>query len=103
MSAEVYEAIAESLYHQPCRVKILDTENGDTTESSDRSPYYWHEGNGSCDCNRELAFDDAEMDDSCSCLGRHRYLIVERDYAGVTLRELNEGYPEALLAKAGIA
>jgi len=83
---------------------IQDTKTGKTRVWPGCSSDWWARGNGACDCNREIPFVDTEGDGVC--LGRHRYLIVratfddeERRY---TLRELNEGYPEALLKERGI-
>ena len=83
---------------------IQDTKTGKTRVVPGYSSDWWAEGNGACDCNRELGF--VEQSEAGNCLGCHRYLIVratfddeERRY---TLRELNEGYPEALLKERGV-
>ena len=83
---------------------IQDTATGKTRVVPGYSSDWWADGNGSCDCNRELGF--VESRPTGTCLGNRRYLIVratfddeERRY---TLRELNEGYPEALLKERGI-
>jgi hypothetical protein len=80
---------------------ILDTKTGKTRVAPGWSSFWWAEGSGSCDCNRELGF--VKQSEAGNCLGCRRYLIIratfddeERRY---TLRELNAGYPEALLAK----
>ncbi len=92
-------------------VTILDTQTGQTHQSTwDTSPFWWEEGNGSCDCNRAIQCghdDDDDDDDIGVCLGHHRYLIVGysltsgelRNNPGVSLRSLNQGYHEALLEK----
>jgi len=88
-------------------VTILDTQTGKRVTTSallgwaDCDEYYWANGNGSCDCNREIIVKGIDnSSDSSACLGCHRYLIVavEGDHT-LTLRELNEDYPEELLNK----
>ena len=75
-------------------VTILDTVTWEERTSASYSFYWWSEGNGSCDCNRELLFgyDTSEG----YCLGCHRYLIVATSTGD--LMELNNEYPAALIA-----
>lgn len=77
----------------PITVMVCDTHTGVRVESSKYPYYWWTEGNGSCDCNRELLFGP---DTSRGvCLGNHRYLIIRTSYG--SLAELNNGYsPERL-------
>ena len=81
-------------------VTILDTETGETVCSGDthfanRNYYYWAEGNGSCDCNRELVFPDGRETPAGRCLGEKRYLIIKAS-AG-NLDYLNQSYPQGLV------
>ena len=79
---------------------VLDTATGKTRVAPGYSSHWWAEGNGACDCNRALAFEDVAAG---TCLGHRRYLIVKAtfddDETRYTLRELNEGYTEELLAR----
>lgn len=54
--------------------------------------FWWAEGNGSCDCNRQLAFDQDYYGECKS----ERYLIVgvDGDTQGRTLEDFNAGYPK---------
>lgn len=83
---------------------IKDTKTGKTRVVPGHSSHWWAEGNGACDCNREPNLAEPRTYDTC--LGRHRYIIIRATFddeeARYTLRELNEGYPEALLKKRGI-
>jgi hypothetical protein len=60
--------------------------------------WWWSEGNGSCDCNRELLFKpDAECDGVC--LGAHRYVAVDVDIADADAKAdaielMNSSYPD---------
>lgn len=79
------------------KITILDTETGEKKEvSTDADAFYWAGGNGSCDCNRELEF-GIELDDKDYCIGEKRYLIVEHDYVGYSVRDFNESYPDELV------
>lgn len=85
-------------------VEILDTATGERAWVEERSiPFWWHEGNGGCDCNRRLlAFPENEDDgEEGYCSGCHRYLIVatEGDTEGRTLWDFNEDYPAELVEK----
>lgn len=85
-------------------VTLLDTKTGARRDFSDYDPYWWAEGNGSCDCNRrimmgvDLANDKAED----SCEGCARFLVVGTDTDEYTLAQLNDGYPKELLIAYGI-
>ena len=82
------------------RVILLDTVTGErraTDESFDYSAFWWAEGNGSCDCNRELIFGrDSRRG---TCLGCERYLIVNAESDEYTLEEYNEDYSEELVRR----
>lgn len=93
---------------------ILDTVTGIRHEDPtwDYSPFWWLDGNGSCDCNREI-FCDADAEDTGVCKGAHRYLIVAfkpgldkhgnlEDLSEMNLKRLNVDYPEELLRKHNI-
>ena len=75
--------------------------------------YWWAEGSGGCDCNREHLFPDdeeddvADEDDGRHCLGSERFVAV--DLAGEhashpakddILAYINEAYPADVIAKA---
>ncbi len=81
------------------KITILDTETGAKTHVSIFNRRYLEEGNGSCDCNRELlcGLDTNEG----TCLGCKRFLVIECDDGG-SLVALNEGYPKELLEKHGV-
>lgn len=95
------EVIDDCSYDELIKVKILDTETGEITagdlSDTDRTFWFWSEGNGSCDCNRELCFDREEYHETGRCLGCERYLIVWTSKGD--LRELNQGYPQELVDK----
>jgi hypothetical protein len=92
-------------------VEILDTVTGERVKTkANHSPYWWAEGNGSCDCNRgdrfdldETAWPDGHVTvPDCSgglCSGAKRFLIVavEGDMGGYELWEFNEEYPPELI------
>lgn len=83
------------------RLTILDTVTGmELPIDTPFDAWWWEAGNGSCDCNRAVHFVDD--DEGCICLGARRYLIIESDFPGTTLRELNADYPEELLQSHGI-
>lgn len=95
-------------------ITLLDTKTGETREVNDTPTFQWTENNWSCDCNRELEFDYVEHDQSNTCLGCHRFIVIggsssivhkskwgNQEYPA-TLKELNEGYPEELLIKNGV-
>ena len=83
------------------KVVILDTQTGErktTDESFDWDAYWWAEGNGSCDCNREIPFVGLDFSD-CFCKGAKRYLIVEAESKEYSLDEYNSDYPAELKEK----
>ncbi len=90
-------------HHIPIVVEILDTKTGEivTSKLDGFGTYWWTEGNGSCDCNRQLAFDNEEDNDTGCCLGCHRYLIKSftPNIAHLTLADFNENYPPELIAQ----
>jgi len=78
-------------------VVILDTETGKLATETGAVGFFWAEGNGSCDCNREDLFDvDTEGD---TCIGCHRYLIVAHNYPNYSINEMNSDYPKDLINK----
>lgn len=77
-------------------VTVLDTQTGETAVSADWSYFWWEEGNGSCDCNREILF-DRPFDGDQNCLGCTRYLIIATSEG--SLADLNLDYPPELVAK----
>src|SRR3990167_5078252 len=99
------------------KVTLLDTTTGERRDCSgfcdgmEFSVYWWLEGNGSCDCNRAIAFNmDSEdhrhpinSEGNAVCLGRNRWIIVDvsGDLEDMTreqvMAEVNIGYPEELL------
>ena len=71
-------------------VRVLDTQTGHVVWNGEHNAYYWAEGDGACDCNRERLFG---FDSSAGvCLGCKRFVIIECDAPGYTLAEFNEGY-----------
>ena len=82
----------------PIVVTVLDTVTGETAGSSSWPAQWWMEGNGSCDCNRELLFGRDTSDGTCICC--KRYVIIEA--SGLKVEELNAGYPDDVLAKVAI-
>ncbi len=66
--------------HRPIEVEILDTLSGvRAVYPPTSSAYWWAEGNGSCDCNRNIfpvKEGEPEPEDSGYCDGCQRYLIV---------------------------
>lgn len=59
--------------------------------------WWWADGNGSCDCNRGLLFDDAN--DESVCCGAHRYVAVDVDIEDADAKAealdlMNHSYPD---------
>lgn len=86
------------------KVTLLDTQTGETREVGGILDFWWAEGNGSCDCNREPYFGHNSGSDQC--IGAKRYLIIKAEpvtrpprVLGYTLAEYNEDYPKELLDK----
>lgn len=87
-------------------VTILDTVTGTLKRTEDSEhfntydAYWWAEGNGSCDCNRGLLFEDVEVEEFGGfCIGATRYLIVEAEDKTFSLKEYNENYPYSLVTQ----
>jgi hypothetical protein len=98
------------------KVTLLDTKTGERRDcstwldGSHLSFYFWAEGNGSCDCNRAIAFQQGEGKDYAEeqrldlglqpdiCLGSKRWLVVDvsGDLEGMDkdqiLSEINSEY-----------
>ena len=89
---------------------LLDTKTGKTAIASDtdRSVFWWSEGNGSCDCNRALCIGEDvvnELEEQFGtnvCCGCTRIVAIDvhGDLEGLTkeevLENLNSDYPENL-------
>jgi uncharacterized protein (TIGR02996 family) len=82
-----------------CTVTILDTVTGRLATDGNLGPYWWCEGNGSCDCNRLVALGLREPAGGV-CDGATRCVVVAHDAPGYTLDEFNQDYPEELRAVA---
>ena len=98
-------------------VTLLDTLTGERRDCSafgNFAVHWWQHGNGSCDCNRALAFDKDDEDHSWDqqqrlglgdhiCLGAERWLIVgaSGDLEGRSETEIvaesNDEYPRGLV------
>ncbi len=94
-------------------VMLLDLVTGETKDSQwepEASVFWWTRGNGSCDCNRALAFGGSDLLDAQKlrlgladniCLGYERWRVVgvDGDLEGHAQTELiemaNVGYPDA--------
>lgn len=72
-----------------------DLVTGAVEQGRERAVDYWQEGNGSCDCNRAIAF-GVEVDDEMArsrkrgiCWGSHRFVVVavRGDLEGYTANE----------------
>lgn len=85
-------------YDIPITATVLDIETGKRRACSKYDYFWWSEGEGSCDCNRELLF--GNKTNTGFCLGCERYVVVEASLGDV--RELNDGYPNDVLARAGL-
>jgi len=86
------------MHRENITVTVLDTVTGETATDDRWTEYWWAEGNGSCDCNRDLLFDN-DTEDTGHCMGNHRYLIVASESKSHNLLELNRNYPEELIEK----
>jgi hypothetical protein len=83
-------------------VTVQDSETGRTAvDHFCADVFWWTEGNGSCDCNRELLFGGV-ADDIGECLGCRRFYVgaATGDLEGLTEAEFisraNDGYPDTL-------
>lgn len=59
------------------RVQYLDLKTGKTGEDTGISEFSLTEGNWSCDCNRAIPFE--RLDDSGTCIGCKRYVVIGVD------------------------
>lgn len=85
------------------KVTLLDTKTGRRHETGDNyDPFWWAEGNGSCDCNRRLMMGEDTAKPEGYCEGCERFLIVAANDDSYSLRELNEDYPLELLKAHGV-
>jgi hypothetical protein len=92
---------------------LLDTETGQKVDAAkmDCSLFWWAEGNGSCDCNRAICLGEDIVDELTKkfgehvCYGSERIIAIDvhGDLEGRTkdeaLEEINESYPEELVAR----
>ena len=96
---------------------ILDTVTGEKKKVDskfDNPWWWWSEGNGSCDCNRSIAFGkDDELDElmrakhpelerwQSICYGFSRFLIVgvDGDCGTCSMLDFNADYPKELVDK----
>lgn len=84
-------------------VTLLDTKTGRRHETGDDfDPFWWAEGNGSCDCNRRLIMGQETTKPKEFCEGAERFLIVAASDDSYSLRELNSDYPIELLKANGV-
>ena len=88
------------------RVTILDTATGERYQGAEGYwVYWWTQGNGSHDCNRDIGSsldaDSVSVDDGCFACQSERYLVVEVDPmpTGYTLADFNKDYPKELILK----
>jgi len=98
--------IKEYVESKGLTVTILDTEDGQTSEHSGMDYFWWTEGNGSCDCNREIFAGKLDIDnDTDICKHCERFLIVgvknlpEGYDEGAAIQEMNDEYPHELITK----
>jgi len=56
---------------------FLDLRTGKTARGDDMSVFWWTEGNGSCDCNRAIAFGESHGAGKHTCLGTKRYVAID--------------------------
>lgn len=83
---------------------LLDLRTGKTAKGSDMSVFWWTEGNGSCDCNRALAFPEIRaemtaqmrkklarhaMEGATVCYGTKRFIAI--DVEGALVDEAYDG------------
>ena len=64
------------------RPTLLDKVTGEKAEGVEGSLFWWSQGNGSCDCNRAIAFDGADEElekkfGEYACYGTERFLAVD--------------------------
>lgn len=65
------------------KVTLYDRVTEHTAEAGDYSVFWWTEGNGSCDCNRALAFEpevDEELEKKFGehfCYGTERFIAID--------------------------
>lgn len=88
--------------HVPRRVTLWDAVSGAVvTVDSTENLWWWTEGNGSCDCNREEFFPEVEVDDDLRyCSGCKRFLVVASDPVLDWVVGPNDKYPAQLQAQA---
>jgi len=85
------------------KVTLLDTKTGVRLETSDDvDPFWWAEGNGSCDCNRAIMMNVNTGKPDGICEGCERFLIVAANDKSYSLLELNSDYPHELLKAHGL-
>lgn len=92
----------DGTYHDvKVRPKFRDLETGAEAwhEGQPWSLYWWAEGNGCCDCNREDVFGHDSNHGLCGfCLGYKRYIVVDLEgiddpeAKALAIEWMNEGY-----------
>ena len=80
-------------------IRLLDTVKGTIKVlNSPFDPYWWEDGNGSCDCNRVTAF-FKDQPFPYYCFGATRYLVLYSDDPGFSFDRYNQNYPPALIER----
>lgn len=94
------------LTHTPVTFILLDTRTGQRKEVVKEYGFRWWDdkgyGQGTCDCWRELAFGIYTPIPISQCRGSERFLVVGCSDPSRSLKDLNQGYPSALLKAHGI-
>jgi hypothetical protein len=55
---------------------FLDLRTGKTAKGDDMSVFWWTDGNGTCDCNRLIAFGE-RLPATADCLGCKRFVAID--------------------------
>ena len=80
---------------------LFDIETGKKSLYEGGDLFWWSEGNGSCDCNRALAFENVEEEldkkyGKDTCYGSHRIIAIDiiGNYSNKTemLKLINQDY-----------
>lgn len=72
-------------------LKDRNTNESKNLPVSNYDDFYFQEGNGSCDCNRELLWGLA-MSEQPFCIGCKRFIITHVDGVEVEFKTWNQGY-----------
>ncbi len=87
----------EEVENPNIRVTIRDMKTGVEVVDESCSEFWWSDGNGSCDCNREILFGERKAWGG-NCLGCVRYRIVKAeslDGKEIPLRNFDSDYRAA--------